>query len=124
MRFMMLVKGPESAGYPPKALMDAIDQQTGDAIKDGSFITAGGLGATKDGARIRIVKGKVVVTDGPFTETKEILGGFAIFELPSREVAIASAKQFMELHVKYWPGWEGETEVRQMMDGPPGEPPA
>ena len=123
MRFMMLVKGPENSGYPPQALIDAIDKETADATKDGTLVTAGGLGLTKDGAQVRIKHGKVVVTDGPFTEAKEVIGGFAIFELPSREVALQNAKQFMELHVKHWPGWEGECEVRQMQDGPPGEPP-
>ena len=60
--------------------------------------------------------------DGPFSETKEVVGGFAIFELPSREVAVDSARQFMELHRKHWPGWEGETEVRQIF-GPEDFPP-
>ena len=56
------------------------------------------------------------MTDGPFTEAKEIIGGYAQFEFKSREEAVASAVEFMELHRKYWPGWEGETEVREMMD--------
>jgi hypothetical protein len=51
---------------------------------------------------------------GPFAETKEVIGGFAQFELKSKEAAIESAVRFMELHEKHWPGWEGETEVRQM----------
>jgi hypothetical protein len=54
------------------------------------------------------------VTDGPFTETKEVVGGYAQFELKSKEEAIESAVRFMELHKKHWPGWEGETEVGQM----------
>jgi hypothetical protein len=56
----------------------------------------------------------VVVTDGPFTETNEVVGGYAQFELKSKEEAVRSAVRFMELHKKHWPGWEGETEVRQM----------
>ena len=55
-----------------------------------------------------------MVTDGPFTETHEVIGGFAQFELKSKEAAVESAVRFMELHKKHWPGWEGETEVRQM----------
>ena len=65
--------------------------------------------------------GKVTVTDGPFTEAKEIIGGYAQFELKSKEEAVQAAVRFMELHKKYWPGWEGETEVRQMLE--PGELP-
>jgi hypothetical protein len=56
----------------------------------------------------------VTVTDGPFGETKEVVGGYAQFELKSKEEAIESAVRFMELHKKHWPDWEGETEVRQM----------
>ena len=63
---------------------------------------------------LKAEKGKVTVTDGPFTETNEVLGGYAQFELKSRDDAIKSAVRFMELHKKHWPGWEGETEVRQM----------
>ena len=62
--------------------------------------------------------GKVVsrrsITDGPFTETKEVLGGYAIFEFATREDAIASAINFMELHAKYAEGWEGVCEMRPM----------
>jgi len=58
----------------------------------------------------------VTVTDGPFTEAKEVVGGYAQFELKSKQEAIDAAVRFMELHKKYWPGWEGETEVRQMFD--------
>ncbi len=63
---------------------------------------------------MRIDGGKLSVIDGPFTEAKEIIGGYAQFELNSKQEAVESAVRFMELHKKYWPGWEGETEVRQM----------
>ena len=53
-------------------------------------------------------------TDGPFTESKEVVGGYAQFELKSKEEVIEGAVRFMELHKKYWPGWEGETEIRQI----------
>ena len=70
---------------------------------------------------MRLSGGKVSVIDGPFTEAKEIIGGYAQFELKSRQEAIEGAVRFMELHKKYWPGWEGETEVREMYE--PGELP-
>ena len=63
---------------------------------------------------MRLSGGQITVVDGPFTEAKEIIGGYAQFELKSREEAVQGAVHFMELHKKYWPGWEGETEVRQM----------
>ena len=114
MRFMMIVKHAEKQGPPPKALMDAIAKLSDDAAKAGTMIGGGGLGPTALGARVRLSGGKVTVTDGPFSEAKEVVGGYAQFELKSKEEAVESAVRFMELHKKHWPGWEGETEVRQM----------
>lgn len=114
MRFMMIVKHAENQGPPPKALMDAIARLAEDEVKAGTMLGSGGLAPTAQGARVRLANGKVTVTDGPFTETNEVLGGYAQFELKSRDDAIKSAVRFMELHKKHWPGWEGETEVRQM----------
>ena len=114
MRFMMIVKHAEKQGPPPKQLMDEISRLAEEESKAGTMLGSGGLGPTALGARVRLSGGKVTVTDGPFTEAKEIVGGYAQFELRSKEEAVQSAVRFMELHKKYWPGWEGETEVRQM----------
>jgi hypothetical protein len=114
MRFMMIVKHAEKQGPPPKSLMDAIAKAAEEETKAGTMLGNGGLFPTAQGARVRLSGGKVTVIDGPFTEAKEIIGGYAQFELKSKEEAIESAVQFMELHKKHWPGWEGETEVRQM----------
>ena len=115
MRFMMIVKSSERSGFPPKELMDAIGKLSEDAAKAGTMLGSGGLAPTATGARVRLSDGKITVTDGPFTEAKEIIGGYAQFELKSKQEAVESAVRFMELHKKYWPGWEGETEVRQML---------
>ncbi len=122
MRFMMLVKHPENQGPPPKALMDAIGKLGEEASKSGKMLGSGGLAPTAQSVRVRLAGGQVRVIDGPFTEAKEVIGGYAQFELKSKEEAIESAVQFMELHKKHWPGWEGETEVRQMF-GPEDFPP-
>ncbi len=114
MRFMMIVKHAEKQGPPPKQLMDAVEKHAEEEAKAGRMFGGGGLGPTALGARVRLSEGKVIVTDGPFPETKEVIGGYAQFELKSKEEAIESAILFMELHKKHWPGWEGETEVRQM----------
>jgi hypothetical protein len=114
MRFMMLVKHPENQGNPPKALMDAITKIAEDAAKKGNMLDSGGLAPTAQSVRVRVSGGQVRVIDGPFTEAKEVVGGYAQFEFKSKEEAIQSAVEFMELHRKHWPGWEGETEVRQM----------
>jgi len=114
MKFMMIVKSKEGQGFPPKELMEAIDKMSKDAMHAGNMIGGGGLTPTTGGARVQLSNGKIAIIDGPFTESKEIIGGYAQFELKSREEAVQSAVQFMELHKKYWPEWEGETEVRQM----------
>ena len=69
---------------------------------------------TSKGAAVRLDGGKLTVRDGPFTEAKEVIGGFTIMELPSKEAAIEEARKFMELHRQLWPGWSGECEVRLM----------
>jgi hypothetical protein len=115
MQYMMIVRHTEGSGFPPKELMDAIGKLSEEAVKAGTMIGSGGLGPTALGARVRLSGGELTVTDGPFTEAKEIVGGYAQFELKSKEEAIESAVRFMELHKKHWPGWEGETEIRQMM---------
>jgi hypothetical protein len=122
MRFMMIVKHPENQGLPPKELMEEIGKLAEKEGKSGAMVGSGGLKPTALGAAVRLSGGRVTVTDGPFTEAKEVIGGYAQFEFKSREEAIESAVQFMELHKKYWPGWEGVTEVRQMYE--PGEFPS
>ena len=118
MRFMMLVKHAENAATlcgPPKEFMEHMSKMAEDAAKSGTLLQSGGLAPTAKSTRIRLSRGHVAALDGPFTEAKEVVGGFAMFELKSKEEAIEGATQFMELHKKYWPGWEGETEVRQIL---------
>jgi hypothetical protein len=122
MRFMMMVKGPENAGMPPKALIDAIDKMIAEATKSGKIVSFGGLYPTAAGFRVRSANGKLSVTDGPFTEAKEVIGGFSIYELKSREEALDEVRRFMEVHQLHWPSWSGETEVRQMFDGSDNDP--
>jgi hypothetical protein len=115
MRFMMMVKHAEkNSGPPPKAFMDAMTKISEEAVKNGTMVLSGGLAPTAISTRVRLSQGQVTPIDGPFTETKEIVGGFAILDFQSREEAIQSAISFMGLHKTYWPGWEGETEVRQI----------
>ena len=78
------------------------------------MVEAGGLLPTANGARVRLSGGKVTVTDGPFTEAKEVVGGYAIFDVKSKADMIEWTTRFMELHKKHLPGWEGEAEIRQL----------
>jgi hypothetical protein len=116
MRFMMLVKSAENSGPPPKELMEAIWKNGEEAAKAGAMIESGGLKPSAMSARIQLRGGKVTTVDGPFSEAKEVVGGFAIFEFKSMKEAVDSARDFMELHRKYWPGWQGETDVWPMFD--------
>ena len=115
MRFMMLVKhAQELSGAPPQALMNAMEKLTAEANQAGTMVTAGGLAPVTASTHVRVANGKRTTIDGPFTESKEIVGGFAIFDLKSKQEAIEGAEKFMELHRVHWPGWEGTTEVRQI----------
>jgi hypothetical protein len=114
MRFMMLVKHAENAGAPPQELMDAMAILSEEAVKAGTIRGNGGLAPMAQSTHVRLAGGQIKVTDGPFTEAKEIIGGYAEFELKSKEEAIEGAVRFMNLHKKHWPGWEGVTEIRQI----------
>jgi hypothetical protein len=114
MRFMMLVKSAGNSGPPPRELMDAVAKLGEDTSKNGTMIETGGLAPAVTSTRVRLAQGKITAVDGPFAETKELVGGYAIFEFKSKLEAIDSTLHFMELYRKYWPGWEGETEIRQI----------
>ena len=119
MRYMIIVKGPENLaafGPPPVALMEAIEKNIEEGLKKGTLVSFGGLHPTSSGARIRIAKGKLTTTDGPFTESKEVIGGFSILNVGSRDEALEEVRKFAELHQLHWPNWEGEIEVRQMYE--------
>jgi hypothetical protein len=84
--------------------------------QSGTLVDTGGLLPSKDGARVRLANGKITVTDGPFSESKEVIGGWAILKTDSKAEAVRIATEFMDLHRKYWPGFDGESEVRPMFD--------
>lgn len=113
MKFMMIIKNAEHFRALPKELAEAIGRLSGDPGK--APVASGALAPSADGSRIRISGGQMTVTDGPFTETKEVVGGFAILEYGSKEEALESARQYLELYRKYWPAWEGQMEVRQIL---------
>ena len=120
MRFMMIVKADPSyeAGRPPDpALLAAGGKLSEKMAKAGVLLQSGGLLPSSKGARVRASGGKLTVTDGPFAETKEIIGGFAILEAASKEEAIRLGKEFMQVHVDVLgQAYEGTLEVRPMFD--------
>src|SRR5262245_54207929 len=118
MRYMTFIRHSESyrGSPPPRELMEAMEKFIEKSRKDGTLVDTGGLMPSKDGARLRLANGKITVTDGPFAETKEVIGGWAILNADSKAEAMRIATEFMELHRKHWPGFECESEVRPMFD--------
>lgn len=114
MKFLMLIKHTESYRNQeiPPTLMDAMGQFVGEGFKSGILKDTAGLKPTAEGFRVRSSGNRLKVTDGPFTEAKEVVGGYAMVEVASREEAMKVARDFMELHRVHWPEFEGECEVR------------
>jgi len=117
---MTIVKSRETGAQPSPALIERIMKLGEEATKKGVMVEMGGLGPTALGARARLANGKITITDGPFTEAKEVLGGFAIYDVPSKKDALEWTRRFLEAHIGLW-DHELEVEVRQMMDGDPSE---
>ena len=114
MKFLMFVKHTNSPGQPPTGLMDAMGKFVGESFSKGILKDTGGLFPPAKSTYIQSKGGKVTVKDGPFTESKEIVGGYALVETKTREEALALAKEFMELHRIHWPEFECVSEVRQV----------
>lgn len=122
MRYMMFIKHTEDyRGKPiPPALIEAMGEFIGEYSKQGKFIDGAGLKSSHKGKRIRLRNGQLNVVDGPFTESKELVGGYAIVDVDSDEEALDIGMKFMELHRIHWPEFEGESEIRPFETGAPG----
>ena len=114
MRFLSMIRVQETGQKPSQRLMDEMGKLMDEMIKAGSLVRTAGLKPTKDGVRLRSNHGKISQTDGPFTETKEVIGGYAILEAGSMKEAIELTKRFLKVHGSEW---NIECEVRQL-DGP------
>ena len=118
MRFMMFIKHPEDydmANTPP-ALFGPMGEFVEDNMKKGIILDGAGLKPLAKGTQIRLADGKISVTDGPFAEAKEVVGGYALCETETYEEAVALATKFMDLHRIHWPGFRGVSEVRPLED--------
>src|SRR3984893_10040826 len=116
MRFMFIVKSATTVPPTPQ-LMEAMHKLADREIKAGRMLDSGGLMPLASGAQVRVTDGQLSVVDGPFVEAKEVIGGYAIFELRSKEEAVAAATEFMQLHKDFMPGWEGTCELRAFASG-------
>ncbi len=108
MQFLMytLSPAPQDAPPPSPEKMAQLGKLTEDSIKAGVLVTTGGLNSK--GTRIRLSAGKYTVTDGPYIEAKELMGGFAVLQVKSLEEAIAWAKRFRDIV------GDGESEIVQI----------
>ena len=122
MRYMMLIKHTEDyrGKTIPPGLIEAMGEFVGGYAKQGKFIDGAGLKSTHKGKKVRLSGGKLQVIDGPFAESKELVGGYAIVDCASDEEALDIATKFMELHRIHWPEFEGESELRPFETGQPG----
>jgi hypothetical protein len=120
MRYMMFIKHPGDydMGNVPPALFEAMGAFVQGEIEKGRFIDGAGLKPLSKATRVSLANGKITVTDGPFSEAKEVIGGYSLIEAKSHEEAIDIAREFMELHRVHWPDFVGESEVRPLEDMP------
>lgn len=115
MRFLSMIRINENSGLTPsEKLMSDMGKLMDELTRTGQLVTTAGLRPTSEGVRVRQRRGKVSMTDGPFTETKEVVGGYAILEAKDKADAIALTRRFLKVHGDEW---DIECEVRQL-DGP------
>src|SRR5215831_5395562 len=114
MRYMVLLTGDQPAGPAPAELMSGIFALGEEATKAGALLDTAGLATSAAGAKVTLAGGALSITDGPFTEAKEMIS-YALYQVRSKEEAVEWSSRFMKLHRDFWPGWEGEALVLKVM---------
>jgi len=114
MKYLSFIRSSEKYrdAQPPAAMMEAMGKLIEKLTREGALVDTGGLASSRDGFRMRLANGKLTTTDGPFIESKEVIGGWAILEAGSKAEVLRFTTEFLDLHRKYWPEFEGECEVR------------
>jgi hypothetical protein len=112
MQFLSIFKTVERQTPPSQEEMEAMGKLIAEGMKAGWLVSTAGCLPSHLGARVRIDNGTIKVTDGPFTESKEIVGGFAILQAKSKEEAIELTKNFLRSV------GDGECELRQLYEAP------
>jgi hypothetical protein len=116
MRYLCFVKMDEAEASPPQALMDAMGEHVEKGFATGTLLDAGGLYGKADAVEFRVRGGNVTVTDGPYAEVKEVVGGWAIIKVDSEEEARAEGQAMADLHLTHWPEWDGAIEIRRIAE--------
>jgi hypothetical protein len=114
MKYLSFVRSAEKYRnvQPPAAMHEAMGKLIEKYAKEGALVDTGGLAPSRDGFKMRLQNGQLTTTDGPFTESKEVIGGWAILKADSKADILRLTTEFMELHRVHWPEFEGECEVR------------
>jgi hypothetical protein len=115
MRFISMIRVDETTGQvPSEQLMNDMGKLIEELTRTKQLVSTAGLRPSSEGVRVRLRGGKLSVRDGPFAETKEVIGGYAIVEAASKEEAVELTRRFLKVHGS---DWDIECEVRQL-DGP------
>ena len=116
MKYMLLIYSDEAAWTEEERQQCFADstELTQQLDTEGKYVSAAPLHSVAVATSVRIRDGRMHVIDGPFAETKEVIGGYAVFEVSSREEALELGRNFMQLHLDHMPGWEGVMEMRQI----------
>ena len=123
MRYMVLLTGEAPDTPPPAELMEGIWTLGEDATNAGVLLDNAGLVPSPAGARVDLAGGKLNVTDGPFTESKEMIS-YALYQVRTKDEVVEWTSRFMKLHRDLWEGWEGRAEIRQVFEPADFAPPA
>ena len=112
MRFLSMVRINEKSGQrPSERLMNEMGKLIEEMTRTGALVSTAGLTPTSEGKRVRWNRGQLSMTDGPFTETKEVVGGYAILEAASMKEALEMTQRFLAVHGDEW---DVECEVRPL----------
>ena len=114
MRFLSIYKAVETMQPPSPEYIANMEKLIEESMRSGELLATEGCLPTVFGARVRLSDGKITVVDGPFAESKEVVGGFAILQADSREAAIAMTRKFLAV------AGGGECEIRQLFEAPGG----
>lgn len=115
MRYLMVVTPTTNFGAPPPAMLEAMGKLMGESSKNGTLVDGGEFSGAQGYGVMRLQSGKVSeVSDGPYAEAKEAIGGYAVLEYATHEAAVKGTREFLDLHAKNWPGWEGTVAMHQL----------
>jgi hypothetical protein len=123
MRYLTLLTGTQPTTPPPPELMEAITRLGQAAAAAGALLDFGGLAPSAAGARVELVGGELMISDGPFAEAKEVIS-YAVYSVRSKEEAVEWGRRFLDVHRQHWPEWEGRIDVLKVFGPEDMAPPA